>query len=227
MASGFELPFQWDDGTFVSPFVRSSGDTLQEVGQFIGQFLERRISSEAAVQPIEIVVTDLGCGDGHALFELCPVIAAHLGRICTAEKNISIRARGVDLDEELIGVANARQPPEEQRQTKTSETSSCVVPVRYHFEVADICDMRPDDVASPCAHNNGGGGGVTTTIHVVFVFLLTTALEQLKSLVLSLLPRVEFFISNSWSVPYLQESQHFVGKMGSCFVYRQDSHTPA
>lgn len=219
-ASGFELPFQWDDGTFVSPFVRSSGETLQDVGGFVATSLVKRIREWASLcsdSRIEVVVTDLGCGDGQALFDLCPKIADTLRRDLSATSlghasaipPVTVFGRGVDLDEELVTVANQR----------VSEEMNKAPTAAYTFEVADICAMTADSIVTPAS-----GGDNVLRIHVVFVFLLTTALEQLEPLITTLLPEVEFFISNSWSVPYLENTTAARGKMGSCFVYRSDAH---
>jgi SAM-dependent methyltransferase len=219
-ASGFELPFQWDDGTFVSPFVRSSGETLQDVGEFLAEFLIRHVaqlSTETAA--VEVVVTDLGCGDGQALFDLCPKIAAAMKGAVTIP--LRVFGRGVDLDEDLVAVAAQRVSTDGSKvmSSDAENNNAALTPslnpaaVRYAFEVADICAMSADDIAAPSADH-------VVRIHIVFVFLLTTALEQLQPLVEKLLPNVEFFVSNSWTVPYLEGTASARGKVGSCFVYR-------
>lgn len=194
----FELPFQWDDGQYVSPFVRSSRDTLDELGHFIAQNLRCSMSGSH-----EIVVTDLGCGDGTALFGICRALHS---KYCDASQSNSaiyaVTGYGYDLDADLVDLAS---------QASSSFCADAPL-VRFHFAVRDICSMTAVDVLME-------EGTSPPRRHVVFVYLLTTALEQLKELVMALLPRVEMFISNSWSVPYLQE-KYFVKKVGSHWVYK-------
>ncbi|CUI14083.1 Hypothetical protein, putative [Bodo saltans] len=109
-ASGFELPFQWDDGTFVSPFVRSSGESLQDVGGFLAAFLIKKIAhlAENHHTAVEVTVTDLGCGDGQALFDLCPTISSAIINHNEVTVPVTVFGRGVDLDEGLVDIANQR-----------------------------------------------------------------------------------------------------------------------
>lgn len=97
-----DLPFQWDDGRFVSPFVASSEGYLAPVSDWILRHLllptlERYVGARdarhgsrdqlgQAEQPRVVVhmrLADLGCGDGSALFFLCQ----HLARAWQARVN--------------------------------------------------------------------------------------------------------------------------------------------
>ena len=82
----FELPFQWDDGRFISPFV-STGDSA--VVELVRVLEEHQLTGGGNT------MVDLGCGDGKVL----------LG---AASKLPSLRCIGFDLDEELVERANSK-----------------------------------------------------------------------------------------------------------------------
>ena len=89
--STFELPFGWDDGKFVSPFVTSGPESTLQLVEILQDVA--LCGPLATLQKCRIV--DLGCGDGTVLH--------------AAVTNISwLSAVGYDLDESLIAKAQAQ-----------------------------------------------------------------------------------------------------------------------
>mmetsp|Transcript_14089 Transcript_14089/g.16253 ORF Transcript_14089/g.16253 Transcript_14089/m.16253 type:complete len:230 (+) Transcript_14089:51-740(+) len=212
----FDLPFQWDDGTFVSPFVRSAAAGLPPLGLYLTTHMlkGREGHQEQDEKDEEWVISDLGCGDGTALFGIIEEMQRQLH--ASARHGVHIRGVGYDLDAALVEMAIAAAPQhcgQFHHHQGGSEGQSSSGDL-YQFFVQDLGQMSADDVLN--------GGLLSTTVslrrHVVFVYLLTSALEVLQDLIEALLARVEVLISNSWSIPYLEK--YLVAKVGEHWVYQ-------
>lgn len=254
--SQFDLPFQWDDGKFVSPFVRSSQESLNALAVFLAPRIReaerqadslhetveststecKRRSTKHHRREVVVRVTDLGCGDGMVVLELVRTLPALLlGAAAPAGAPIPssslvvgadeqsppthsfvVEGVGLDLDEDLVQLAL-------QNASKMDLASSC------HFTVQDLHDVtvasillprqqqQQNVVAVPCSMHGDGDDQTIRMVHVVFIFLLPSAMDMMKELILALLPHISFFVSNSWEVPYL--TPNLVEKVGSYYVY--------
>lgn len=219
----FELPFQWDDGTFVSPFVRSAASGLPPLGQYIATHLsthppvptvttsgreegEGTADDHKAAVVVqdndneEWIITDLGCGDGTALFgivsELTRLLSVKTSNGEPLSHSVTVKGVGYDLDSDLVDLAGTLVPPGASDH-------------QYQFFVKDLGQVAANDVLMESA---------VRCRHVVFVYLLTSALEVLRDLMEDVLRKVELLISNSWSIPYFED--HLVARVGEHWVYR-------
>jgi hypothetical protein len=84
MAEELDLPFQWDDGVFISPFVRSEDSSATSLVHVL-----RCLAEQEGYSSTSLSFADLGCGDGKVVFR---VAADFPSWPCV----------GYDLDEDLI-----------------------------------------------------------------------------------------------------------------------------
>ncbi|EAN93139.1 hypothetical protein C3747_248g17 [Trypanosoma cruzi] len=175
-----ELPFQWDDGNFISPFLASGDDTLRVLAAWLNDSPLLRFQHGGALR-----LTDLGCGDGSALLSLSAGLFTLRGASgCRDVSPLQLTAVGLDLDEELILAARRR-----------AEAVIVPPPHRLHcvFETADV---RQLDAAQyfPLSESSR---------HVLFVYLLPEGLEAIREKLLEIISRVALLVSNRWEVPFL------------------------
>ena len=212
----FPLPFQWDDGVYVSPFVTSSDVAGGELVAFLasaasasvarrGSASDNQPTGEAAAVAVaersELEFLDLGCGDGRVVHAMAAASAAN----GEAKPALAFTTCvGLDLDPDLVAAANAiwlsvPRPP----------SSPKVLFVQGDF----LSEELNPRIASA---------------HVVFCYLLPEALTALRPLFLELtghwrpaavtsaeeaaggqlrLPRggrqLQYLITNTWPIPYL------------------------
>ncbi|ESL09265.1 hypothetical protein TRSC58_03018 [Trypanosoma rangeli SC58] len=176
-----ELPFQWDDGKFISPFVASSADALEVLAAWVKDsplFQLRRSGS--------LRLTDLGCGDGAALLSLsAALLRTPRGTIDHADvPPLQLTVVGLDLDGELVLTARRR-----------AAAMTVPPPHRLHctFETADV---RHLEVARYFPFSEAGG-------HVLFLYLLPEGLDAIRATLLEIFLRVGLLVSNRWEVPFL------------------------
>ncbi|RNF27575.1 uncharacterized protein Tco025E_00136, partial [Trypanosoma conorhini] len=100
-----ELPFQWDDGKFISPFVASSADALAALAAWMKDSPLLQLQHGGALR-----LTDLGCGDGAALLSLSAALCAPQGAGDHSDDvaPLQLTVVGLDLDEELVLAARRR-----------------------------------------------------------------------------------------------------------------------
>lgn len=119
--SVFELPFQWDDGNFLSPYVASEADGLADLVKVLSDpTMSGRWLDEAGNGAEPPVFSDLGCGNG--------CVVHHVIRTFP-----SVRGIGFDLDDNLIEVAQKRLAQEPDEGVRS----------RIKFHVADLRDELP------------------------------------------------------------------------------------
>ncbi|KEG08822.1 hypothetical protein DQ04_06381000, partial [Trypanosoma grayi] len=129
MTEGLELPFQWDDGNFISPFVSSSDDAVAALAAWMHD------SPLLPPHKDALRLTDLGCGDGQALFALSANLFSLRGGSSHGDASpLQLTVVGLDLDETLVNAAQQRAG------------STVVVPphqLRCVFESVDVrhCDV--------------------------------------------------------------------------------------
>jgi hypothetical protein len=211
----FELAFQWDDGTFISPFVATERSAIEGLTEIIRELLlPEAQQGEANTFPekCSIAVLDLGCGDGRVVAQTARSLAhlvekAEIGSLLRTVNHIS--AAGVDLDEELVSVAKASAASSAAGETALKHPGSPTVEVRYF--VRDLLALSPSDclalVGSPCNTKlDSPAQPLRRRGHFscIFTYLLPEALIQLQPLLEGLLPHVSCVVSNSWDIPYLE-----------------------
>jgi SAM-dependent methyltransferase len=229
-ASRFDLPFQWDDGRFVSPFVESTAATIDALCHVVlptilGRGGDRTAAGAAADTDDCFTFVDLGCGDGR-------VVAGVAARFphCTAV--------GIDLDEALIAAACA-----DERYAAWGD--------RLHFVVGDIVDASR--TAAPTTHVERGHAAARAWVQsadVIFCYLLPEALVTMRPAIEQLTAhwskhggvaggagyddesctaqrhdgggagaRVRAIVSNLWPVPYLERYAQPWGSAYGLVVY--------
>lgn len=202
-----ELPFEWDDGNFISPFVSSSdGDAAALAEWLVPTHLVQAEDSTA----VRWRVTDLGCGDGAALF----AIAAHVQQLWQAPSSLQIQALGLDLDDALIDLCHKTKSKVQQ------QVSSSMVHCDFTFLNEDIryCSM---DVHFPAytATTASGSDGVREARPLLYLYLLPEALEQLEEQLTDILVRRGYLVAcNRWKIAYF--AQWECATVGNVTVYQ-------
>nr|CCD14360.1 unnamed protein product [Trypanosoma congolense IL3000] len=185
-----DLPFQWDDGTCISPFVPTTGDSVVELAAWIDRSVLPRSST------CTMRVTDLGCGDGTPLLVLCAELFSGRG----PKYPLEVMAVGFDIDEGLVAKAK-----------RAADEAASVVPpphiLRHNFAVADL---RETDIEKYFPVDEADG-------HVLFLYLLPDALEIIREMLLKVIRRVRMLVSNRWDLPFLCEWK--VGQLNTLHIY--------
>jgi hypothetical protein len=199
----FEMPFQWDDGKFVSPFVVTGQNEVDDLVQLLQSAWFANLkptqtqtnetatpaSAELTPQPHPSpspsklpLFVDLGCGNG------C-VVAAVVNALPW------LRGMGYDLDEHLIDTAS---------KTYLSSDPTSRIHERLGFEVKDLCESLR---------------GLLADAAIAFVYLLPEALEMLAADITAcvrhwgataatddaLCPSLNWVVSHKWDVPCLAQ----------------------
>lgn len=172
-----ELPFQWDDGVFISPFVASSNETAAAVARWVH---ERYLYSSS---PKALRLIDLGCGDGAALFGTAEALNS-LG--------VSVQATGIELDEGLVAKAEA------EAATRGGPGRS------FRFLCADIQTLNLD-LYFPLPPAGSAETEPPTVLFLYLLPEALAVLED--SLTRILKERRTVIISNRWSIPYFSSYQ--------------------
>ena len=191
--AAFPLPFQWDDGVFISPFVATDPETIHGLAGLV-ENLVGFDASPTASSLCDITLIDLGCGDGRVVAHVAAVIAQR--RLPTVAR---ISALGLDLDEGLIVKAKSSV-------AMVDGGEGPIVELR--FEVQDLLQVSASDVLSKAASSSSrlhseGRPQQQRDIIVVFAYLLPEALLLLKPLISALVTKVTCVVSNRWDIPYL------------------------
>lgn len=119
----FDLPFQWCSGSFISPFIPSSDESIADLCTIL--------HTHCSPLPQNVTICDLGCGDGRVL-------------LAVAER-IGCRALGLELDDTLVKTSQAKLAG-----TATNDYAyGCNLSARVRFECCDLlqCPLETfDDV---------------------------------------------------------------------------------
>ncbi|AAZ13107.1 hypothetical protein, conserved [Trypanosoma brucei brucei TREU927] len=185
-----ELPFQWDDGTCISPFVATSNNTLVALSKWLHDVVLQHGENNS------LRLTDLGCGDGAALLQLC----CELFLLQTKSCPLHLIAVGVDIDESLITDA---------RRAAADAVAKVPSPhqLQHDFAVADLRGVAVDEYF-PLSE---------TDSHVLFLYLLPEALNIIRDKLLEVIQRVRFVVSNRWDIPFF--SNWKIGQLHTLNVY--------
>ncbi|ORC89126.1 uncharacterized protein TM35_000131300 [Trypanosoma theileri] len=186
MSCGLDLPFQWDDGKFISPFVASSDEALAELSTWMFNALLLPFKQQQSSATLRL--TDLGCGDGHALLSLCAHLFLRWGtnEDSPNASSLQMSVAGLDLDETLIDLAKQRVP------------SLLVSPPNHLHCVFEVADVRHCEVEQYFPLDE-------RCSHVLFLYLLPEGLEIIRDKLLQAFRRVQFVVSNRWEVPFLSK----------------------
>ncbi|RNF10268.1 hypothetical protein TraAM80_01611 [Trypanosoma rangeli] len=122
-----ELPFQWADGKFISPFVASSTDALEVLAAWVKDSLLFQLRRGGSLG-----LTDLGCGDGAALLLLSAALlrtSRGTSDYADVPPPLQLTLVGLDLDGGLVLTARRR-----------AAAMAAPPPHRLHctFETADV-----------------------------------------------------------------------------------------
>ncbi|KAG8341634.1 CheR methyltransferase SAM binding domain [Trypanosoma vivax] len=190
---GLDLPFQWDDGVCVSPFVASTELSMEMLAQWLDN--PSRLGNTHT-----LAVTDLGCGNGSALLALSSALFKLRGEV----RPLNLSIVGIDIDASLIEAAKQAAAAATTTMTTTIPSLHCF---KCTFEVADLCQL----VVEQYFPREEAAG------HVLFLYLLPEALDIIRETLLEALQRVCFLVSNRWEVPFL--SQWRVTSVGTLHIY--------
>ncbi|KAG5478565.1 hypothetical protein LSCM4_04798 [Leishmania orientalis] len=220
----FDLPFQWDDGHCVSPFVAASeADMKAFAGWLTARYLSpivqhSTVSSRcradqlcAVSQQHEMLLTDLGCGDATAALSL----AKHLRRgWCDLRSNtddasstdgatsLHIIVTGIDLDDALLVTAAANASA---FAIAVASPSSSPVSVETHLLSEDLRTVDLDVHFPRCAQRGAAPLlAPTQPPYVLYMYLLPDALALLRGKLLDIMERGWLVASNRWPVPGLE-----------------------
>ena len=225
--AAFPLPFQWDDGVFISPFVATDPDTISGLASLVGSAITRNVSSATtSLLPHVITLLDLGCGDGRVVLEAAEAVAqsAAAGAYGPQVTVRHVSALGLDLDEALIDRAKllALNRSSHRSAAGAAVGDPSLLPketttISYRFEVQDLLQLTAEACVamavgpSPPSCEEGHDSTKkkedleeVKRIVVVFAYLLPEALKLLEPLISQLLPRVTCVVSNRWDIPYLE-----------------------
>lgn len=209
MPTPSDLPFQWDDGHFISPFVATREEDVEIacewlVSHVIAPKVHEGTSHGPSMSTATLLrVTDWGCGDGTALlFFVKHLVAKWLSSDLAKAVELRVKATGVDLDEDLIATAGIHCSP----------PVAAAVPelVEWRWVCEDI---------RHCNLNDFNRRQAEPLPHILFLYLLPDALEMLKDRINELLLRRGCVVlSNRWPVRYLEP--WLVANVGNVHVYR-------
>ncbi|CAD2220803.1 hypothetical protein AGDE_00759 [Angomonas deanei] len=195
-----ELPFQWDDGNFISPFVRSTEEDMRLLVQHLYDTVwGPQILKSNHGSTFRLRMVDLGCGDGAALLFLYQSLTQlWKAQHSTDGKVLVVEVCGIDLDEELVeqACASAQETPE-----------STAVKVSFVFRTEDVryCSL---DQYFPKFEATAGDGTDVVLQPLLFLYLLPEALEALEKYISEIMnDRHHIVVSNRWTIPYFPETQ--------------------
>lgn len=208
-----DLPFQWDDGNYISPFVASSEAYLATASDWLleNSLLTALARHAAAIScpstspvttiPLTLVfeLVDLGCGDGSALF----FIARHLAALWDERaQRVTANARrgGDDALESVIArtrlriIATGIDLDEELIVKAKAAAAAAAAPAppptaatEYVFICEDLQSSDSDALFRPYARSSSsddGAGTVTVRAHpVLYLYLIPEGLEAIKAAV--------------------------------------------
>lgn len=209
-----DFPFQWDDGTFISPFVAASEVDMEMfagwiVARYLATLTTHNAHTVAAGRRLEMRLTDLGCGDATALLSLVQYVRKGWRELETTvegslQSSLHLLVTGVELDDALL--AKAEDNATSFASCIASPTSS-PVSVETHFVNADIrfADVDvyfPRHVAIPSLLNESTTQ-VLTPPYVLYMYLLPDALVMLREKLVEVLRRGWVVASNRWPIPGL------------------------
>ncbi len=206
MASGFELPFGWDDGHFIAPFVATRVDTLSDVLSALARL------PSGALRAGETFV-DAGCGDGRvALFVAQAAFPAAVPSVpesesCDRDDPATPNAAhavvlGIDLDDQLIDTARARA------------AALGLAPPRVSFVCGDIRDAVATLAAADVVFLYMLPGDVLSDI----VAKVTAHWAAPTGCSSSAMPaRCRAVLSNTWPVQCLARFEAF--RIGEIYAY--------
>lgn len=201
-----DFPFQWDDGNFISPFVAASADDMKAFAAWLTQRYLTALRG-ASRRPLEMRVTDLGCGDAAAVLALAQYLhrgwtelQATAGADAVPNTPLRLLVTGVELDETLL--VQAEENASVFAHTVAAATSSPLA-VETHFVNADIrsADL---DVYFPRRLPHPSSSVAASLPYVLYMYLLPDALEMLREKLEEVLQRGWVVASNRWPIPGME-----------------------
>ncbi|KAG5504476.1 hypothetical protein JKF63_04928 [Porcisia hertigi] len=219
-----DLPFQWEDGTFISPFVAASEEDMKAFAEWITTRCLSPIvescsvaSSSCADQRCavsrshELRLTDLGCGDATAVLSLaqhiskgwCSLHSTTAGAsFLSGAASLHITVTGIDLDDGLLETAAANASA---FAAASSSSSSSLVSVETLFVAEDLCTADVD-IYFPRRVQGGGASSCASALPpcVLYMYLLPEALAQLREKLVQIMERGWLVASNRWPIPGLE-----------------------
>ncbi|GET88820.1 hypothetical protein, conserved [Leishmania tarentolae] len=232
-----DLPFQWDDGNYISPFVASSeADTeafgewltaryLRPIVQHITASSRSGVDQLCAVSPAyEMRLTDLGCGDATAVLSL----AQHLRKgWCNlqgatddfpspdAVASLHIILTGIDLDDALLDTAAANASAFTDA---GSSSVSSLVSVETQFLSQDIRTADLNVCFPYCVQGDAASSCAPSRLpYVLYMYLLPEALTLLREKLVGIMERGWVVASNKWPIPGLDAFLR--GRAGHVHIY--------
>ncbi|KAG5478761.1 hypothetical protein LSCM1_06165 [Leishmania martiniquensis] len=218
-----DLPFQWDDGNYISPFVAASEADMEAFAEWLtARYLSPIVAHSTASphgseeqrcgasQPHTLMLTDLGCGDATAALSL----AKHLRRgwcdlcgstgsapLSSGAASLHVVLTGVDLDDALLDAAAANASV---FAVSVASPSSSPVSVEAHLLSQDLHTLDLDAHFPRCAQ--GGAASLaspTRPPNVLYMYLLPDALALLRERLEAIMERGWLVASNRWPIPGL------------------------
>ncbi|CAJ04977.1 conserved hypothetical protein [Leishmania major strain Friedlin] len=219
-----DLPFQWDDGNCISPFVASSEADTEAFAawlteRYLSPIVQHITASSrgcahqlcAVSQPHEMRLTDLGCGDAAAALTL----VQHLRKgWCTLQgatadapspdgaSCLRILLTGIDLDDALLDTAAANMSA---FTAAAASPLSSLVSIETHLLSQDIraADLN---VCFPRCVQGGAASfcAPTRPPYVLYMYLLPDALALLREKLVDIMERGWVVASNRWPIPGLE-----------------------
>ncbi|AIN98612.1 hypothetical protein LPMP_231630 [Leishmania panamensis] len=221
-----DLPFQWDDGNFISPFEAASEADMEAFAEwltacYLSSIVHNSSTSSrnradqlcAVPWPYEMRLTDLGCGDATAVLSL----AQHLRKNwCDLQSTtddapppdhavpLHIIVTGIDLDDALLDTAAANASV---FSVTVASPSSLPVSIETHILSQDLRTIDVDVHFPRCVQ--GGADSFypsTRPPYVLYMYLLPDALALLREKLVDILERGWVVASNRWPIPGLEAS---------------------
>lgn len=239
-----DLPFGWDDGNFISPFVATSTDDMLCMAQWMrSEFLtvcsaghcccgggqdgaESTTASAAASVGLvyQLKVVDLGCGDGNAVMSFGNFIckewqqleeAKSPGVTAAPHRQLQVDITGIDLDRDLVTQAEAAW---------AAVGLSAVLPAApsptASMTARFICtDIRDCDAGAYFPPSGGQDGGSPHLPSILYMYLLPEALRVIHDTIQTALSRGWIVASNRWPIDGLADC--IIGKAGNVYLYRK------
>jgi SAM-dependent methyltransferase len=185
MDERFVMPFQWEGGNFISPYLSTSDDTIGAViAQCRSVLAAGAAATDGGSSALRPSIADVGCGDGR-------VVAA----VCAA---CDMDGVGYDLDEELVDKAQEMfgRHSEGRLRFQACDVLTCAPQVftrhtvLYFYLLDEALLAIRGHVEAATAHWGSG---------------IAVADDGSTEDAVASLSRVRCVMSNRWPIPYLEK----------------------
>ncbi|CBZ27303.1 conserved hypothetical protein [Leishmania mexicana MHOM/GT/2001/U1103] len=219
-----DLPFEWEDGSCISPFVASSEADTEAFAAWVTEryltpIVQHITASSrgcegqlcATSQPCEMRLTDLGCGDATAALSLVQHLRKGWCNLQGATDDapspdgaacLRITLTGIDLDDALLDTAAANASA---FTAAAALPLSSLVSVETHILSQDIRTADLNVCFPRCVQGGTAScSAPTRPPYVLYMYLLPDALALLREKLVDIMERGWVVASNRWPIPGLE-----------------------